>query len=361
MARRSEEATISDVARLAEVSTATVSRALRRPGQVKPATRARILEAAQALSYGATRSASSLASGRTDRIAILNGGSLAHWFTSEILQGAYTVIRDHQMDLTLYRAGTAAEREQFFRTLPARKNADAMMVTSFKLREDETAHLSRLHMPLVFLNMSADPHPNVSIDDDQAARRVARHLVSLGHRVFAVVGSASQHQGAFWSSDTRRDSFEQEVKTLSPAAVVHHLSVPAVLAPNAAELATQSILDQTQPPTAVFVLLDELAIPLIHTLRRQGLRVPQDISVVGFDDHPMAASFGLTTVHQPVAEIGARGADLAVRLAAGEQDAPTHITIPTSLVLRQSTASPLDSIVLRNPDNEEAGVVRAPS
>lgn len=110
------------------VPTATVSRALRRPGQVKPATRARILEAAQALSYGATRSASSLASGRTERIAILNGGSLAHWFTSEILQGAYTVIRDHQMDLTLYRAGTAAEREQFFRTLPARKNADAMMV-----------------------------------------------------------------------------------------------------------------------------------------------------------------------------------------------------------------------------------------
>lgn len=102
-------------------------------------------------------------------------------------------------------------------------------------------------MPLVFLNMSADPHPNVSIDDDQAARRVARHLVSLGHRVFAVVGSASQHQGAFWSSDTH-NGFEQEVKTLSPAAVVHHLSVPAVLAPNAAELATQSILDQTQPP-----------------------------------------------------------------------------------------------------------------
>ena len=333
-------ATIADVARLAGVSTATVSRTLRRPSLVSGPTRARVLSAADALSYSLTKSASSLASGRTEHIALLNGGSLNQWFTSEIINGAYTVIHEHHLDLTVYRARDTSERREFFETLPARRNADAMLVTSFNLSPDEFAILQRLGMPIVLLNMLTPGHTNVSIDDAAAGRDVARLLLELGHDTLAYVGPEPGHRGLSWSSDARWTGFHDEIRTRAPFASVSMVRLPAPLVTDAAQHAVSELLARRPRPTAIFVQLDELAIPIMFRLRQRGIRIPEDISVIGFDDHPLAKDLGLTTVRQPVGDIGARGADLAIRLIADDAGTRHEVLVPTTIIERSTTAGP---------------------
>lgn len=341
---RSRATTIADVARLAGVSTATVSRALHGTARVGPETRRKVDEAAQALSFSVSRSASALASGRTDRIALLNGGQLAHWFVSEILQGTYTALSQENMDLLLYRAGNEKERRSFFSSVPTRRNADAMLVTSFALNPGELEVLDQVGMPVVYLNMLLGDRPTVSINDDAAGASVARHLIGLGHRNLAFVGGELTRFGVSWSSDDRSRGFAREIEESDLDVSYSRISLPDV--PDSAREAVTQILNLSPTPTGIFVLHDELALPIVHILRDVGLRVPEDVSVVGFDDHPLAAPFGLTTVRQPVEEIGRRGGELAVKLARGEEPESTAVEIPSSMVMRETTSSPSSSTLL---------------
>ncbi|WP_080796541.1 LacI family DNA-binding transcriptional regulator [Corynebacterium pacaense] len=342
--RGSRGATIADVAKLAGVSTATVSRALHGSANVGPGTLEKVARAAEELNFSVTRSASALASGRTNRIALLNGGQLAHWFVSEILQGSYTHLNQSNMDLLIYRAGSRTEREQFFTALPARRNADAMLVTSFALEAEEVTALESLGMPVVYLNMPYDDRPNVSIDDVAAGSGVARHLIGLGHRRLAFVGTGLTHLGFDWSSDDRSRGFAEQINASEHA--ISFESITVANTPRAASEAVTQILNLSPIPTGIFVLHDELALAITHILRQRGLRVPEDISVIGFDDHPLAEPFGLTTVRQPVEEIGRRGAELAVKLARGEDPGNTNISIPTSLIMRTTSSTPQASVLL---------------
>lgn len=341
---RSRGATISDVAALAGVSTATVSRALHGTARVGAETRRKVDEAAQALSFSVSRSASALASGRTDRIALLNGGRLARWFVSEILQGTYTALNRENMDLLLYRAGDRDERAAFFSSVPTRRNADAMLVTSFALNPEELEVLDQVGMPVVYLNMPLDDRPSVSIDDSAAGAAVARHLIGLGHRTLAFVGGELTRFGVAWSSDDRSRGFRHAIEDSDQDVGFHQISLPDVS--DSAREAVSRILNLSPTPTGIFVLHDELALPIVHILREMGMRVPEDISVVGFDDHPLAGPFDLTTVRQPVEEIGLRGGELAVHLARGLKPEKLSVEIPSTMVMRSTTGSPVSSSLL---------------
>lgn len=337
-------ATMADVARRAGVSTATVSRVLRGNAKVEPETSRRVEQAAAELSYTITQSAAALASGRTNRVALLNGGRLSHWFVSEILQGAYTSLLAGGMDLLLYRTGSQAERDDFFSRFPVRRNADAMLVSSFALSDDELEVLDRAEIPVVYLNMPFVDRPNVSIDDFAAGAKVARHLIGLGHRRLVFVGREALHGGFAWSADERARGFVDGINQSKLAIDFDGIVVDPN--ENGARTAVAQMLNMSPVPTGIFALHDELAIAIIKVLEEHGLRVPEDISVVGFDDYPLADTFHLTTVRQPVAEIGSRGAELAVQLATGNAPAETTIKMPTTLQMRGTTASPINSLLL---------------
>ncbi len=176
---------MADVAERAGVSTSTVSRALRGSALVSPETTARVRRAAAELAFAISRTASSLATGRLGRIAVLVGGSLGSWFNGAILDAIYATLHDADHELVIFRIRSQSERDEFFATLPARRSADAIIVASFALTGSERARLRDLSMPVVYLNQRVRGAPSVAIDDAGGVRVGVRQLRNLGHRRIA--------------------------------------------------------------------------------------------------------------------------------------------------------------------------------
>lgn len=332
----SRRSRMEDVAALAGVSVATVSRALRGSHLVSEPTRERVLAAADELEFSVFRAASSLATGRVGRIAVLMSGRLQSWFSGAVLDGLYEVVHAAEQELTIYRVTDLAEREGFFATLPVRRNADALVVTSFALTAAERSRLSSIGMPVVYLNQRVKGAPSVAIDDEEATRLGIRHLVNLGHHWPAFV-QADNKAGFAYSALGRLDGYRAELSahgaTKADEQILHAAGY------GDAESVVSQLLALPHRPTAVMTESDELAMNLIAAWTRLGLRVPEDLSVLGFDDHAMAATYGLSTVAQPVAELSRRAAAMALALAGGERPRQAEVQLPVSLVLRRSTAA----------------------
>ena len=337
---------MADVADRAGVSVTTVSRALRQSPLVSPETRARVLVAADELRFSVSRAASSLATGRLGRIGVLVSGHLNAWFNGSILDGIYSDLRDRGIELLIYRITDSVERHQFFATLPARRNADALIVASFALSPAEQERLADLAMPLVYLNQSVPGAVSVSIDDVAGARTGVRHLLNLGHRRIAYVRTDAQ-VGFFHSASQRADGFHAELAAAG-VPVADRVTLSAHADSNGDHVVAQ-YLAQPALPTALMVESDELALNVMAACWRVGLRIPEDVSVLGFDDHAMAGTFGLSTIAQPVGLLGREAAAMAVSLvpsratldgAPAAEAHPRALTVATRLVLRSSTARP---------------------
>nr|WP_222132053.1 LacI family DNA-binding transcriptional regulator [Pseudonocardia sp. C8] len=327
---------MADVARRAGVSPATASRALSDHPHVAAATRARVWEAARALEYVVSPDASGLARGRTGRIAVVVP-HLARWWFGAALEGLAGVLRDAGKDVLLYRLGDAAARQAFFSELPARRRADAVVLLGFGVDGRERERLDRIGMGIVSAGTRIGSHPSVSIDEYAAGRQAVDHLLHLGHRRI----------GMIVTTDPDLDPAQPEGRAAAYHRALADAGVPADPAlsvtvpwgPEGGAHAMGSLLGLSDPPTAVYAHSDEVALGAVGTLRRAGLRVPEDISVIGIDDHPLAALTDLSTVAQPVAEQGATAGRMALAELAGEPVERT-VTVPTRLVIRGSTAPP---------------------
>jgi LacI family repressor for deo operon, udp, cdd, tsx, nupC, and nupG len=331
---------MADVAARAGVSISTVSRALRGSSLVSASTMARVVQAADELHFSVSRVASSLASGKLNRIAVLLSGSLGSWFNGCLLDAIYAALHERHQELLIYRTLSWGERDQFFATLPARRNADALIVGSLELTADQRQRLQDLGMPLVFVNQRRAGSVSISVDDAAGAEIAAQHLLNLGHRRIAFVGYA--HDPATRPSSANRLVGYRRVMAAAKVPAREHQVVTTARDDNGADVVRQ-LLGRAKPPTALLVESDDLAMRVLAALWRVGLRTPQDISVVGFDDHAMADTFGLTTMAQPVAQLGQQAADLALALAAGKPPRRRVVTVPASLVLRATTGRPAES------------------
>jgi LacI family transcriptional regulator, repressor for deo operon, udp, cdd, tsx, nupC, and nupG len=328
---------MQDVADLAGVSVATVSRALRDSSLVAQSTRDRVLAAAEELSFSVSRAASSLATGKLDRIAVLVSGRLSSWFNGSVLDAIYEQLRAARHELLIYRIIDEGQHAEFFATLPAWRNADALIVASFALTTAEHQRLRNLSLPLIYLNQRVRGAASVSIDDLQAARTGTRHLIQLGHRRIGFVATV-QRSGLTYSAADRVHGYRAELAAAKIAADPRQIFSARTDADGEAVVA--ELLSRPSQPTALVVASDELALSVLAALGRAGIDAPGDISVLGFDDHVMSERFGLTTVAQPVTELGRTAAIMALKLAAGSQLRPKSVTLPTRLVLRHTTGRP---------------------
>lgn len=328
-------ASMADVARRAGVSVATVSRALRGSPLVSAETAARVAVAADELSFAISRVASGLATGRLGRIGVLVGGPLQSWFSGTVLDAVYARLALADVELVIFRTQDAGEREAFFTRLPVRRNVDALVVASFALTPAERRRLANLGLPLLYLNQRVRGVPSVAIDDAGGTRDGVRSLLNLGHRRIAFVETDHGKRGFSYSSDRRGQGF----RAAMAEAGVAETDLLVIRAPHldAGDLVVGATLSQADPPTALAVDCDDLAFGVLAALARAGLRVPDDVSVLGFDDHAFAAVMGLSTVAQPVDRLGTEAAALALALAAGETPARRNVLVPTRVVLRQTT------------------------
>jgi len=338
--RRSRHASIVDVAALAGVSAATVSRSLRGHSNVSPATRQRVVEAARELSYVISPQASGLASGKTGTIGIVVP-FITRWFFANAVAGASTVLREAGYDVLLHHLGSAAARDSFFERMPLARRVDPVLTVSLPLTEEHTLALRALDMPLVTMGARMPGLTCVRIDDVAAASSAVYHLLHQGHeKIVMLAGFDEDQHFGFASSGDRRRGFRQAMASAGLAAGDQSIVVAGAYGIEGGAQAMDELLAGPRMPTAVVGEYDELAIGALRSLRRAGIPVPSRISVVGIDDHEMSSVVDLTTVGQPVQEEGATAAQLLLDTLGERLPEPADLILPTRLVVRGSTGSP---------------------
>ena len=327
--------TLHDIARIAGVGLGTASRALRNAPGVAPATRDRVLAVAEELSYVVSPQASSLRLGSTGRIAVVVP-HLDRWFFGAMLAGIESVLRTAELDVLLYPVGDVHDRRVFFKRLPARRKVDAVVIIAFPLEPPEQRRLELMGVQIVAAGGQSVDYPYVCIDDEIAGRQAVDHLVYLGHRRIGMLEAIDPDQPDLVSrrSAAYYASLNEAGIPVNPQLVVSNDWGGEHGAESMAKL-----LSLREPPTAIYAHSDEVALGAIRTLRRAGLRVPEDISVIGIDDHPLAELTDLTTVRQPVHEQGNRAGQMVLSLLQGSP-IDRAVTMPTQLVIRRSTAPP---------------------
>ena len=330
---------IKDVARAVEMSTATVSRALRGLPGVSDETRSRVQETARRLGYVPSPSAAGLASGQTRTVAVIVP-FVTRWFFAAVVQGAEEVLRERGYDLLLYNlAGDPSARHRVFETSLLTKRVDAVIVLSLKPSSDELLRLGQLGRPVTIVGAARPGGATVRIDDHYAARTAMAHLLDLGHQRIGYVGGATEGVLDFTAPTARlagyRDSLRESGRTPEPA-----LEANGEFTVGGGMRAGRELLERPERPSAVFAASDEMAIGVLRAARELGLRVPEDLSVIGIDDHEMAGFFDLTTVAQPAHEQGRVAAQQVLSGLASRTWRPEQVLLPTRLVVRRTTAPP---------------------
>jgi DNA-binding LacI/PurR family transcriptional regulator len=332
--------TIRDVARRANVSVATASRALNGNEVVNTATRDRILLASHELGFTPSSLARRLSIGRTLTIGVVVM-FLTRPQSTERLRGVDAVLADSEFDLVIHNVESLQSRDRYLGPLARPHQADGLLVMSLPPPEDGLV-MRPTQMPVVFIDVhtpSVSAMPRVIGDDVAGGALAARHLLSLGHRDIAFIGDEPGDPFGFTSSRDRYTGFARELDeaglSLRPARVglARHGRFEA------REIAVR-MLTGDAPPTAIFAASDTQALGVLAAAREAGLRVPDDVSIVGYDDIETAAYAGLTTIGQQLFESGRRGAELLLAQIERPSGEPPVITLPPELVARATTAPP---------------------
>ena len=336
--RDAEAVTIEQVARHANVSVATVSRALRGLPNVAAPTRARVEEVARELNYQPDTYASRLATGRNDTIGL----AVPHvdgWYFARVAAGAEAVLADAGLDVLLYAVGDLDGRRRLLSGPSAlRRRMDGLVLIDVLLTGEETATLAGEGANVVTVGQHTDAFPSVTVDEHGASVAAVEHLVELGHTRIGFIGTPEATPLPFDVPTKRRAGYRA---ALAAAGIDHddRLEMTGDFRVASGHRAMSQLLALADPPTAVFAISDEMALGALRAVADRGMRVPEDVSVVGFDDHDFAEVFGLTTIRQDPRWQGETAGHLLLGQAARPEDASRHPVGDARLVIRSSTGA----------------------
>jgi len=327
--------TIRDVARRAGVGVGTVSRVLNDSPQASPEARARVRRAVEELGFRRSAAARTLSLGRSQAV-----GVLAPFFTSpsvvDRLRGVAERLAQRGYDLVLFDVETLQQRADAMHDFARRDRVAGLLVISLPLSDDELERTRREELPVVLVDVVHPGVPHVGIDNVAGGELAGRHLLAKGHRRIAFVGDAPTNPFGFTSSEDRRRGFRNALERAGIEPPAGHERTAAHGREQARALA-ESLLAHADPPTAVFAASDLQAIGVLEAAAAAGVRVPEDLAVIGFDDIEMASAVGLTTVRQPLRQSGARGTDLLLAAIEGSDDAPGEQLDPLAVIERRTT------------------------
>ncbi|MEI2429939.1 LacI family DNA-binding transcriptional regulator [Lysobacter yananisis] len=332
-------ATIYDIAKHVGVSAGTVSRALSRPDKVLPATRQRIEEAAAALGYVPNTVARTLKTQRSGKI-LVTVPDIANPFFAQILQGAEDAAQAADYAVLLGDTQNRPDREERYAQMLPRNEADGLIVLGHRLPPTAQEIVKRLGATAPVVNgCEFDPAlgiPSVHIDNAAASRAAMEHLYGLGHERIAVIGGPPDNP----LHRQRLEGVEAAARTRGRLRLLK--IAPGDFSIESGYAAGKKLLGQGQgaAPTAAFCFSDQMALGVLAACRDLGLRVPEDFSIVGFDDLASSRYLTppLTTISQPMREIGVRAVNLLLAIIEAV-DVPHQQTLDFSLMLRGSTAA----------------------
>jgi len=329
--------TIDDVARLAGVSIATVSRCLHMPDIVAAKTRERVLSAVRQTGYNLNAAAQSLRQRRSNTVLVVVP-DIGNTFFSEILGGIQQQASAVGLTMLIGDTGRIKSREDAYVRYLLNGRADgALLLADPQAAWFDIPALNDLGIPPIVAISEVGPDSGpvtVSIDNESAAHAAVRHLIGQGHRRIAHVAGPP-------SNILTGQRLHGYHRALSEAGLPLHpaLELAGDYSLASGRAAFESFKIQTDRPTALFFANDEMAMGFLSSAYAAGIRVPRDVSIVGFDDIHFAQSCipALTTIRQPRAEMGATAMRLLLSIIAGE--APASVRLPFDLVIRDSTAA----------------------
>lgn len=325
--------TVKDVARLAGVSTATVSRALRGFESVDPELRRHVLEVADRLNYVGSPAAAALSTGRAGAIAVITPFVNRMAF-QRMLTGIERELRESATDILLYCTGDPSDPHPVPPHKRLARRVDGFLVLSISAESPDMQEILRLGMPVTMFGSHGPWTSNVTIDDRGGAAVAVEHLIESGHRRIGVIYGRETHDAAVLEHERYlgfSDAMERAGLPIDPA-----LLVSGGFTIHGGESAMHHLLDADEPPTAVFAFSDEMAYGALRAINSRGLRPGADIAVIGYDDHELSELLGLSTISVPFEEIGKAAARALISDIEG-RGGQQSIALETKLVLRAST------------------------
>lgn len=333
--------TIRDVAREAGVSVTTASRALNGNALVNPDTAARVLRVVDELGFSPSPAARRLSLGRTLTVGVIVS-FLTRPQAAERIRGIDTVLGDSEFDLVIYNVESLPKRDHYLAVLLDSHRTDGLLVVSLPPPADTIPALVRSPVPIVFVDVHVDAvaaMPRVVGDDVAGGTLAARHLLGLGHRRIGFIGDADDNPFGFTSSHHREAAFTRELSRAGVSIPPHWVGHGAHGRYESRNLALR-MLASTDRPSAIFAASDTQALGVLAAAHEAGLNVPDDLSVIGYDDIEAADYVGLTTVRQQLFESGRRGAEILLAEIEHRADATPVAQLSPELVVRGTTAMP---------------------
>lgn len=326
--------TIYDVAELCGLSIATVSRVLNDPEKVSRTTRDKVMAAIHQLDFVPKAEARARALHATRRIGVITPFFTVPSFVQR-LRGIATQLQSTNYELIIYTVDTIQRLGSYLDSLPLTRNLDGLIIISLHLEEREIKKLVDSGIETVLIEFPETDFCTVEIDDRAGGRMAAEYLLEQGHRRIAFLGDTNLPEYAIHPVSLRLNGFRKALQDACVDLPAHYVR----LAPYSHEqdkIATQELLRQASPPTAVFAATDLQAIGVIQAARELGVNVPRDLAVIGFDDLDIAEYVGLTTIHQPLDESGRVAVELLLGRLEDPQRPIQHVQLHLSLIKRDT-------------------------
>lgn len=327
--------TIVEVAEKAGVSLGTVSRVMNNDSHVAPETRERVSAVMREMGYVANRQARGLKGSRTNVIGVL-APDLGTGYIGEILHGIDAELGLHQLDLMLFTTHRAATKEANYVANMVQGMVDGLLLILPRNPVDYMATLTDRNFPFVLIDHqgTGNPCPAVGATNWQGGYHATEYLIKLGHRRIGFI-TGSMDLGA---AIDRLEGYKSALQ-------VHHIPYESQLIYEGTFWQTDgyaggsALLNLENPPTAIFASNDVMAMGAMDAIRSRGLRVPEDISIIGFDDIPQAAMVrpALTTVRQPLEQMGRLATQMLIDQLKHPEKEIGRIELPTELIVRDST------------------------
>ena len=334
--------TIYDVAKAAGVGIGTVSRVLNDNANVSAQTRRKVLEAIEALGYKPNFMARNLSRSRLRTVGVVLS-FLTNPFQMAVLQGIEQTLAQAEVDLIIFNLDSQDRRNPLLERLAEGHRSDGLLVISFSLPPQFVERFRRYNIPVV-VSDNHDAHlPSVFVDNVYGGYLATEHLIGLGHRRIAYIQDhfkAPNGPDGNWPGFDRRRGY---TRALLEAGIEVDLALIHEGDGHSRKRgweAAAALLSNTDPPTAIFAASDMLALGVIEYARSRQIHIPNDLAVVGFDDIELASFAGLTTVRQPMHQMGSEAARMVLDLMNGKSLTEHYRQLSLELIVRNSSGAP---------------------
>lgn len=327
--------TIRDVAKRAGVGVGTVSRVINGSTAVRETTRQKVLTAIDDLNYKPNTFARRLSLGKTLTVAVI----VAHFSNPSVverLRGVEKVLSQSHYDMVLFNVETIERRDQYLEEITRRERVDGILIISILLEDLDVERFLQTGVPVVLID-AMHPHLNyVMVDDQHGGYLATQHLIDLGHTKIAYLADGTNDPFNFTPPNSRHEGYSQALKDAGIPYDSQYV-VESDLDRESAKQAALTLLTQSNPPTAIFTYCDTQACGVLEATKTLDLSVPEDVSVVGYDDIEIAEYLQLTTINQSLFFSGIRGGEMLLKVMASERPLLHQEYLTPQLVVRKTS------------------------